>query len=62
VEYLSKDDVLTCGLNGVDYSSNGGKTWKWISQEGFHVCRIARMGTGIFLAGPNGKIARVNWR
>lgn len=61
VEYLSKKDVLTCGLNGVDYSADGGKNWKWISKEGFHVCRIARMGTAVFLAGNNGKIAKLTW-
>ncbi len=59
VEYLSKKDVLACGLNGVDYSSDGGKNWKWISKEGFHVSRIAKIGTAIFLAGNNGKIGRV---
>ena len=48
VEYLSKKDILTCGLNGVDYSNDGGKNWKWISKEGFHVCRIARIGTQYF--------------
>lgn len=61
VEYLSKKDLLTCGLNGVDYSSDGGRTWKLISREGFHVCRIARIGTAIYLAGNNGKIGRVIW-
>lgn len=62
VEYLSKKDLLACGLNGVDYSDNGGKNWKWISKEGFHVCRIARIGTAVFLAGNNGKIGRVVWK
>lgn len=62
VEYLSKKDMLACGLNGVDYSDNGGKDWKWISKEGFHVCKIARIGTAIFLAGNNGKIARITWK
>lgn len=61
VEFLSKKDILTCGLNGVDYSKDGGKTWKWISKEGFHVCRIARIGTAIFLAGSNGKVAKISW-
>lgn len=61
VEFLSKKDVLSCGLNGVDYSDDGGKNWKWISKEGFHVCRIAKIGTAIFLAGSNGKIGRINW-
>ncbi|WP_276503742.1 WD40/YVTN/BNR-like repeat-containing protein [Terrimonas pollutisoli] len=62
VEFLSKKDVLACGLNGVDYSKDAGKNWKWISKEGFHVCRIARIGTAIFLAGNNGKIGKVQWK
>lgn len=62
VEYLSKKDVLTCGLNGVDYSNDGGKNWKWISKEGFNVCRIARLGTAVFLAGNNGKIGKLVWK
>jgi photosystem II stability/assembly factor-like uncharacterized protein len=62
VEYLSRKDVVTCGLNGVDYSLNGGKTWKWISREGFHVCRIAKSGTSVFLAGSNGKIGKLEWK
>jgi photosystem II stability/assembly factor-like uncharacterized protein len=62
VEYLSKDDLLSCGLTGVDYSFNGGKTWQWISKESFHVCRIAKLGTAIYLAGNNGKIGKIVWR
>ncbi len=48
VEYLSQKDIIACGLNGVDYSDDGGKTWKWISKEGFHSCRIARNGSAFF--------------
>lgn len=59
VEFLSKSELLACGLNGVDYSGDGGKTWRWISKEGFHVCRIARIGPAVFLAGSNGKVARL---
>ena len=62
VEYLSKDDLLSCGLTGVDYSYNGGKNWQWISKESFHVCRIAKLGTAIYLAGNNGKIGKIVWR
>jgi photosystem II stability/assembly factor-like uncharacterized protein len=59
VEYLSKKHVITCGITGVDYSFDGGKTWRGISDEGFHVCRIAKQGAAIFLAGANGKIGKV---
>ena len=62
VEFLSKDDLLACGLNGVDYSYNSGKNWQWISKEGFHVCRIAKLGSAIYLAGNNGKIGKITWR
>lgn len=62
VEYVSKSDVFSCGLNGVDYSANGGKDWNWISKEGFHVCRIAKTGSAIFLAGGNGKVGKIVWK
>lgn len=62
VEFLSKKIILTCGLNGIDYSSDGGKTFTWISKEGFHVCRIAKLGVTVFLAGNNGKIGKLVWK
>lgn len=62
VEFLSKTNIVSCGLNGVDYSIDGGKTWKLISTEGFHVCRFAKFGSSVFLAGSNGKIGRLIWK
>lgn len=62
VEYLSKKQVIACGTTGVDYSFDGGKNWKLISNEGFHVCRIAKQGAAVFLAGANGRIAKVVYR
>lgn len=62
VEYLSKKIILTCGLNGVDYSIDNGKTFTLISHEGFHVCRIAKYGSSIFLAGSDGKVGRLVWK
>lgn len=59
VEYLAKKKVITCGLTGVDYSNDGGKNWQWISKESFHVCRKAKEGSSIFLAGNNGKIGKI---
>lgn len=59
VEYLSKKDILCCGLTGVDYSFDDGKNWKWISKESFNVCRIAKMGSTVYLAGNNGKVGKL---
>jgi hypothetical protein len=60
VEYITKDKLITCGTTGVDISTDGGKNWKLISKEGFHVCRKSKNGSAVFLAGANGRIARLN--
>jgi len=62
VEYISRNEAVTCGLNGVDYSTDGGRNWNWISKEGFHVCRKAKTGTSVFFAGNNGKIGKIVWK
>lgn len=59
VEYLQKKNWISCGLNGVDYSTNEGDTWQWISSEGFHACRKAKKGNAVFFAGGNGKIGKL---
>lgn len=62
VEYFSKREIFSCGINGVDYSDNGGQNWKWISKEGFHVCRASKLGSAFFFAGENGKVGRIAWK
>ena len=59
VEYINKRTWVSCGLNGVDYSTDNGNTWQWISKESFHVCRKAKKGDAVFLAGSNGKIGKL---
>ncbi len=62
VEFLNGKTWLTCGLNGVDISKDDGVTWDTISTEGFHVCRKAKDGEAVFLAGSDGRIARLSKR
>jgi photosystem II stability/assembly factor-like uncharacterized protein len=62
VEYVSMQKAVSCGLNGIDITLDGGQNWTWISQEGFHVCRKAKNGTLIFFAGNNGKIGKIAWK
>lgn len=59
VEFLAKDQLVTCGLTGVDYTFDTGNTWEPISKESFHVVRIAKYGTTVYLAGTNGKIGKL---
>ena len=61
VEFITKTKLITCGTSGVDVSTDGGINWQLVSKEGFHVCRKAKEGNAIFLAG-NGKIAKLIWR
>ena len=61
VRFLSKTHVVTCGLSGVDYSVDGGKTWTGISTQGFHTVSVARRGTAVFFAGGGGKVGKLSW-
>jgi len=58
VEYLSKNTWITCGLNGVDISDDSGMNWKNISKESFNVCRKAKKGNAVYLAG-NGRVGKL---
>lgn len=58
VEFLSATKLITCGLNGVDISQDGAVTWRNISTEGFHVCRKAKNGKAVYLAG-GGKVGKL---
>ena len=61
VEYISENKLITCGTSGVDISIDAGMNWQLISKESFHVCQKAKKGTSVFLAGNNGKIAKLIW-
>lgn len=58
VVYLNRKFVICCGTSGVDFSKDGGKTWKQISKESFHVIQKAKKGNAVYLAGSNGKVSR----
>ena len=61
MEYLDKESWVCCGLNGVDFSKDGGMNWNWISKDGFHVVRKAKDGKAVFLAGGGGRIAKLSY-
>ncbi len=59
VEWMEKNTWISCGLNGVDYSTDGGKTFSWISKDGYHVCRKAKNGKAVYFAGGEGRIGKL---
>ena len=59
VEWLNKTNWVSCGLNGVDYTTDDGKTFTWISKDGYHVCRKAKKGKAVYFAGSGGKIGKL---
>ncbi len=61
VEFITADRLITCGTSGIDVSEDGAKNWRLISTESFHVCKKARTGKSIFMAGANGRIAKLEW-
>ena len=60
VEYIGGNDILSCGTSGVDISHDDGMNWQLISDKSFHVCRIAKKGKTVYLAGAGGKVAKLN--
>jgi photosystem II stability/assembly factor-like uncharacterized protein len=61
VEYIGPDRLITCGTSGVDVSRDGGMHWQLISHQSFHVCRKAKKGKAVFLAGASGALGKLIW-
>jgi photosystem II stability/assembly factor-like uncharacterized protein len=59
VEYISEEKLVTCGVTGVDVSFDEGINWNNISSAGFHVCKKAKKGKTVFLAGADGRIGKL---
>jgi hypothetical protein len=59
VTFISKNKAISCGLSGVDITSNSGLNWLNISKESFHVCGISKKGKIIYFAGANGRIGKL---
>lgn len=59
VDYITEKELVACGTSGVDVSADGGNTWTRVSKEGYHVCRRAKDGKAVYLAGNNGRVAKL---
>ncbi|MGF7073515.1 WD40/YVTN/BNR-like repeat-containing protein [Mucilaginibacter sp. R-33] len=57
VEHIKSGIFLSTGTPGSNITTDGGKTWKQIDSTSFNVCRKAKHGKLVLLAGNGGKIA-----
>jgi photosystem II stability/assembly factor-like uncharacterized protein len=56
VEYISGNTFLSTGTPGSNITTDGGKTWTKIDATSYNVCRKAKHGKLVLLAGNGGKI------
>lgn len=59
VVFVDGKRLVACGTSGVDVSGDGGVSWRLVSEESFHVCAKAKKGGAVFLAGRDGRIAKM---
>jgi photosystem II stability/assembly factor-like uncharacterized protein len=60
VEYISGSTFLSTGTPGTNITIDGGQTWAKIDTISFNVCRKAKHGTLVLLAGNDGKTGILN--
>ena len=60
VQYITNNELIVCGTSGVDFSNDGGLTWRKISDQSFHVLKKLPKSRKILLAGSGGRIASLN--
>ncbi|MGY4539618.1 photosystem II stability/assembly factor-like uncharacterized protein [Mucilaginibacter sp. UYNi724] len=56
VEYLKSNKFLSTGTPGTNLTADGGKTWVKIDGTSYNVCRKAKHGNLVLLAGDRGKL------
>ncbi|MBD1383972.1 oxidoreductase [Mucilaginibacter rigui] len=56
VEYIKDDIFLSTGTSGTNITIDGGKTWRKIDEVSYNVCRKAKRGNLILLAGDRGRL------
>lgn len=56
VEFIQDNTFLSTGTPGSNITTDGGKTWSKIDDTSYNVCRKAKHGKLVLLAGNGGKI------
>lgn len=59
IEIIGANKLITTGTSGTDYSLDNGLTFMELNKESFNVCKKAKKGNLILMAGAKGKIVKV---
>ncbi len=53
-------ELVAVGFNGIDYSNDGGYTWKHLSDEGFYTIRF--LNDSVAYAAGKGRISKLKFK
>lgn len=59
IEIIGTNQLISTGTSGTDISLDNGLTWQTLTKKGFNVCKKAKKGDLILLAGNRGKVYKV---
>ncbi|MCP4455256.1 MAG: oxidoreductase [Planctomycetes bacterium] len=62
VQHVSAPHIelyVAMGKLGCDYSTDNGRHWRHITDQGYYTCRVVPGQTRLFAAGSHGRIARI---
>ncbi len=59
VAQIDQQTYVTCGTAGIDITRDAGQHWQFIAPDSYNVCQKAKKGKAVFLAGGNGRIAKL---
>lgn len=57
--FIGKNKAITCGITGIDMSTDGGNNWKKISDEGFNSCAYNEADNTVYFVGNNGRVGKL---
>jgi photosystem II stability/assembly factor-like uncharacterized protein len=59
IEIVGPNQLIATGTSGTDFSEDNGKTWQLLTNKGFNVCKKAKKGDLVLMAGNRGKVYQV---
>ncbi len=62
VQHVSAGNIklyVAVGKSGCDYSTDNGKHWRPIADQGYYTCRVVPGQASLFVAGSEGRIAKI---